>query len=93
MVDQWSQNVDHGYVNGVAFIDMRKAFDAVNHTVLLLKLKFVGCTNRSLRWFTSYLTGRSQFVSIKGKKSSTRAVHYGVTSGFSVSAITFLSIY
>ena len=89
MVDQWSQNVDHGYVNGVAFIDMRKAFDAVNHTILLLKLKIVGCTDRSLRWFTSYLKGRSQFVSIKGKRSSTRAIHYGVPQGSVLAPLLF----
>ena len=78
MVDQWAQNVDQGYVNGVAFIDMRKAFDAVNHSILLMKLKCVGCTERSLKWFTSYLGVRSQYVSIIGEKSSTRAINYGV---------------
>ena len=89
MIDQWAQNVDQGYVNGVAFIDMRKAFDAVNHSILLMKLKCVGCTERSLKWFTSYLGGRSQYVSIKGEKSSTRAINYGVPQGSVLAPLLF----
>ena len=53
MVDLWAQNVDKGNLNGVAYIDMRKAFDAVNHSTLLMKLKNVGCTDRALKWFRS----------------------------------------
>ena len=89
MIDQWSQNIDHGYVNGVSFIDMRKAFDAVNHTILLQKLKLVGCTHRSLIWFESYLKDRKQYVSIKGKTSSTRTVRYGVPQGSVLAPLLF----
>ena len=89
MVDQWAQNVDHGYVNGVVFIDMRKAFDAVNHTILLVKLKRAGCSERSVKWFSSYLGGRSQFVTIKGKKSSTRSLSYGVPQGSVLAPLLF----
>ena len=89
MVDQWAQNVDHGYVNGVVFIDMRKAFDAVNHTILLVKLKRAGCSERSVKWFSSSLGGRSQFVTIKGKKSSTRSLSYGVPQGSILAPLLF----
>ena len=89
MVDQWAQNVDHGYVNGVVFIDMRKAFDAVNHTILLVKLKRAGCSERSVKWFSSYLGGRSQFVTTKGKKSSTRSLSYGVPQGSVLAPLLF----
>ena len=90
MVDQWAQNVDHGYVNGVVFIDMRKAFDAVNHTNLLVELKRAGCSERSVKWFSSYLGGRSQFVTIKGgKKSSTRTLSYGVPQGSVLAPLLF----
>lgn len=89
MVDLWAQNVDKGNLNGVAYIDMRKAFDAVNHSTLLMKLKNVGCTDRAIKWFRSYLGGRSQFVSIKGKKSSTRTINYGVPQGSVLAPLLF----
>ena len=89
MVDLWAENVDKGNLNGVAYIDMRKAFDAVNHSTLLMKLKNVGCTDRAIKWFRSYLGGRSQFVSIKGKKSSTRTIHYGVPQGSVLAPLLF----
>ena len=45
------------------FIDLKKAFDTVNHTILLNKLEHCGIRGSDLKWFTSYLSNRSQYVS------------------------------
>ena len=44
------------------FLDLKKAFDTVDHTTLLLKLRKYGITSTSYNWFTSYLTNREQFA-------------------------------
>ena len=71
------------------YFDPYPLINAVNQSILLMKLKCVGCTERSLKWFTSYLGGRSQYVSIKGKKSSTRAINYGVPQGSVLAPLLF----
>ena len=63
------------------FIDIKKAFDTVNHQILLQKLEHYGIRNESLNWFHSYLSNRKQFVSINGTKSDTMTVKYGVPQG------------
>ena len=52
-----------------------KAFDSINHTILLHKLKCVGASPLAIQWFESYLSGRSQYVRI-GSTNSTN-VHFG----------------
>lgn len=44
------------------FIDLSKAFDTVNHNILLSKLKSYGVQNNNLKWFTNYLTNRKQCI-------------------------------
>ena len=58
--DHILSNMDGGKVTGVIFLDLKKAFDTVNHEVLIRKLKNLGVSGKSLAWFNSYLTGRSQ---------------------------------
>ena len=49
------------YILGV-FIDLSKAFDTVDHNILIDKLNFHGIKNNSLKWFSSYLSNRKQFI-------------------------------
>ncbi len=61
MCDTLYENMDNGELNGVVFLDIRKAFDSINHTILLHKMKVqFGITNVELDWFSSYLTNREQ---------------------------------
>ena len=55
LIELLANNVDKGRVNGVAFVDLRKAFDAVVHDVLLHKLSVCGCSEHAVKWFHSYL--------------------------------------
>ena len=50
--------MDQGYLNGVIFQDLMKAFDSIDHTILWMKIKLYGLTEHSLKWFRSYLTYR-----------------------------------
>ena len=52
----WSMNIDNGLINGVVFMDLKKAFDTIDHQIMLQKLKNYGIDEMSLTWFESYLT-------------------------------------
>ena len=65
--DSWLVNMDAGLVNGVLFLDLRKAFDTVDHEILIKKLKIFRVQNTALKWFISYLFDRKQ---LQGRKCS-----------------------
>ena len=82
--------LDNGeYACGV-FIDLQKAFDTVNHDILIEKLSHYGIRGLSKQWFKSYLTKRSQFVSIDGFNSSIMTVKHGVPQGSVLGPLLFL---
>ena len=58
--DQILESLDKGCVTGAVFLDLRKAFDTVDHLILVNKLKSLGVAGKSLAWFRSYLSGRFQ---------------------------------
>jgi len=71
MTDDWLEAMDQGLYTGANFLDLRKAFDAVNHDLLIAKLQIYGCSPSSLLWFKSYLTDRRQCVNLSGFVSNT----------------------
>ena len=58
--DQVLESMDKGCVTGTVFLDLRKAFDTVDHLLLINKLKSLGVAGKSLEWFRWYLSGRVQ---------------------------------
>ncbi|KAG8243116.1 hypothetical protein J6590_108674 [Homalodisca vitripennis] len=72
------------------FIDFSKAFDLVDHGILLEKLKAAGVRGVALDWFESYLTNRTQKVNIANITSNSKPVSRGVPQGSVLSATMFL---
>ena len=76
-----SQNMDKGKINSVVFLDIRKAFDTVNHKILLDKLYHYGIGDEELSFFSSYLHRRTQCCSVNEHQSTFSEITCGVSRG------------
>ena len=81
ITEKIKQACDSGkYACGV-FLDLQKAFDTVNHDILLKKLNHYGIRGIANNWFCSFLSDRMQFASINKSESGKRELKYGVPQG------------
>ena len=82
LVDQIYKSFENDKYTVGIFIDLSKAFDTVDHTILLKKLEIYGITGANLAWFRSYLTNRKQYICInKDTKTNKQKVTSGVPQG------------
>ena len=80
---------DSQYVLSI-FLDLKKAFDTVDHEILIEKLKYYGCDSSVIMWFTSYLSNRCQFTQIDGINSENGIINCGVPQGSILGPLLFL---
>ncbi len=89
-IDKWNMDIDNGNYVGAVFVDLSKAFDMVNHTLLVRKLNSLGITGNENNWFKSYLSNRTQCVSINGCVSTPNVIMSGVPQGSILGPLLFL---
>ena len=88
--NDWSVNIDNGLLNGVVFIDLTKAFDTIDHEIILRKMSFLSFDQVAIRWLLSYLSGRTQRCDVNGKLSTARDLRCGAPQGSILDPFLFL---
>ena len=90
MIDKIQRAIDSKNYSCGIFIDLCKAFDTVDHHILLDKLEYYGIRGIAHEWFSSYLPNRSQFVSLGHVESGTRQILCGVPQDSVLGPLLFL---
>lgn len=84
------KSLDKGEFSCGVFLDLRKAFDTVDHKILLKKMEYYGIRGIANNWFKSYLSGRLQSVFVSGMSSETLEIAHGVPQGSVLGPLLFL---
>ena len=91
MCDTLFENMNNGRLIGVVFLNMCKAFDSINHKILLQKMNNqFGIKNLELEWFKSYLNNGEEVCIVNGKTSSAKKIMFRVLQGLILGPLLFL---
>ena len=89
-MDQLIANMDDKLISSLLMIDLSKAFDTINHELLITKLSIYGVSPSSLKWFKAYLTSRRQYVRIDEVDSNSQIIRHGVPQGSILGLLLFI---
>lgn len=90
LIDKIYEIMDGGDIPICIFLDLSKAFDTLDHNILLNKLTYYGIKDNAFNWFKSYLSERQQYVEIEGIRSNTLRITTGVPQGSILGPLLFL---
>ena len=88
--DNWACNIFRGNVNAVVFLDLKKAFDTIDHDILLSKMNLYGMQGIALGWSRSYLTNRTRRCLVNGPLHRICSLNCGVPQGSIYGPLLFL---
>ena len=88
--DKILKGFDQGLITGMILIDLQKAFDTIDHDILLQKLYAIGFSKHSVNWFRSYLINRTFLVNLGNAFSQPACVSSGVPQGSILGPLLFL---
>ena len=90
VIEDVRSNIDQGQITILVLLDFSKAFDSVDHNILLAKLKNIGLAEHTLKWFQEYLSNRKQVVVTRNCRSNILNTHKGVAQGSVLGPLAFL---
>ena len=90
LTDKISRQIDEKKHSLGIFIDLSKAFDTLDHHILIRKLEYLGIRGLALQWFESYLSNRTQFVNINKTASARLFIRCGVPQGSILGPLLFI---
>ena len=93
MTENVRKALDDGNIGCGVFADLQKAFDTVDHHILLAKLNHYGICGVSNYWFKSYPSNRNHYVSINGYESGLAAINCGIPQGSVLGPLSIFIIY
>ena len=88
--DKILKGFNDGLVTGMILIDLQKAFDTINHDMLLKKLSIIGFSDHTVKWFQSYLSNRKFTVNLKYSFSEVSSISCSVPQGSILGPLLFL---
>ena len=90
LVDRLYTATDRNMITQLLALDQSSAFNCVNHSILLQKLKMYGCSRDTLKWITNYLNYRTEYTNVGKYNSTMAATTRGVPQGSILGPLLYL---
>ena len=89
-LDKLRASLDNNYISMGIFLDLSKAFDTIDHDILIRKLNFYGIRGSALNWFRSYISDRTQYTYVNSSCSNLGDIRCGVPQGSILGPLLFI---